>query len=171
MRRVERARVILLAVAVVAGLQPGLASGQAWRAPRTSWGHPDLQGIWSTATITPLERPAELAGKEFFTEQEVARVRAAGGRTDQSRSARRRCRRRCGARLQRLLVGYRHARRAVTTNRAHHRSARRARAAAHSRRGKAIERALRRRASSAVPQIIQRIAISGSAASPAAFPP
>ena len=72
MGRVERACVILLSVALVAGLQPGLASGQPWRAPRTSWGHPDLQGVWSTATITPLERPPELAGKPFFSPEEVA---------------------------------------------------------------------------------------------------
>jgi hypothetical protein len=38
---------------------------------RTSWGHPDLQGIWSAATITPFERPAELAGKEFLTKAEA----------------------------------------------------------------------------------------------------
>ena len=72
MGRVERACVILLSVALVAGLQPGLASGQPWRAPRTSWGHPDLQGVWSTATITPLERPPELADKQFFSPEEVA---------------------------------------------------------------------------------------------------
>ena len=39
---------------------------------RTPDGQPDLQGVWSFATITPLERPAELAGKEFFTEKEAA---------------------------------------------------------------------------------------------------
>ena len=33
---------------------------------------PDIQGIWNFATITPFERPAELAEKEFFTEQEAA---------------------------------------------------------------------------------------------------
>jgi hypothetical protein len=32
----------------------------------------DLQGIWSNATITPLERPADLAGKPTFTPQEAA---------------------------------------------------------------------------------------------------
>jgi hypothetical protein len=32
----------------------------------------DLQGIWTNASVTPLERPAELAGKEFFTEAEAA---------------------------------------------------------------------------------------------------
>src|SRR5262249_7106118 len=40
--------------------------------PRTVDGHPDLQGIWSNAIITPLERPDELAGKAFLTEQEAA---------------------------------------------------------------------------------------------------
>jgi hypothetical protein len=35
-------------------------------------GKRDLQGIWSNATITPLERPKELAGKEFFSAQEAA---------------------------------------------------------------------------------------------------
>jgi hypothetical protein len=39
---------------------------------RTADGHPDLQGIWSNAVITPLERPAELAGKPVLTEQEAA---------------------------------------------------------------------------------------------------
>src|SRR5215472_10219561 len=38
---------------------------------RTPDGQPDLQGIWSFATITPLERPADLAGKEFFTPKEA----------------------------------------------------------------------------------------------------
>jgi len=40
--------------------------------PRAPDGRPDLQGIWSYATLTPLERPPELAGKESFTEKEVA---------------------------------------------------------------------------------------------------
>ena len=40
--------------------------------PRTVDGHPDLQGIWDFRTITPLERPEELAGKEFLTVEEAA---------------------------------------------------------------------------------------------------
>src|SRR5260221_4444135 len=43
-----------------------------WTALRTPDGHPDLQGFWTNSTVTPLERPAELANKEFFTEQEAA---------------------------------------------------------------------------------------------------
>jgi hypothetical protein len=38
--------------------------------PRTPDGKPDLQGIWSNATLTPLERPKGLGAKEFYTEQE-----------------------------------------------------------------------------------------------------
>jgi hypothetical protein len=38
---------------------------------RTPWGDPDLQGRWSNATLTPLQRPAELAGKEYFTPEEA----------------------------------------------------------------------------------------------------
>jgi hypothetical protein len=34
---------------------------------------PDLQGIWSWATITPMERPNDLAGKEYFTAEEAAK--------------------------------------------------------------------------------------------------
>lgn len=48
------------------------ASGQSRTLPRTADGQPDLQGIWNNGTVTPLERPRELAGKEFFTEEEAA---------------------------------------------------------------------------------------------------
>jgi hypothetical protein len=48
------------------------ALGQASNAPiRTPDGQPDLQGVWSFATITPLERPSSLAGKEFLTPEEA----------------------------------------------------------------------------------------------------
>lgn len=40
--------------------------------PRTAWGDPDLQGIWNNNTITPLERPAELANQEFLNAEEAA---------------------------------------------------------------------------------------------------
>ena len=40
--------------------------------PRTPWGKPDLQGTWDFRTVTPLERPAELAGKEVLTAAEAA---------------------------------------------------------------------------------------------------
>jgi predicted amidohydrolase YtcJ len=40
--------------------------------PLTPDGFPDLQGIWTNGTMTPLERPADLAGKAFFTREEAA---------------------------------------------------------------------------------------------------
>lgn len=53
---------------------PGLAQGERPAASdyRTAWGAPDLQGVWDFRTITPLERPPELAGKEFLTAKEAA---------------------------------------------------------------------------------------------------
>src|SRR5450631_2363040 len=40
--------------------------------PRTPEGRPDLQGIWTNITLTPLERPKDLASKPYFTPQEAA---------------------------------------------------------------------------------------------------
>jgi hypothetical protein len=39
---------------------------------RTPDGQPDLQGVWNFATLTPLERPAQFAGKDVLTDQEAA---------------------------------------------------------------------------------------------------
>ena len=47
-------------------------AGAAWAAPRAPDGHPDLQGVWDFATLTPLERPRSLADKAVLTEQEAA---------------------------------------------------------------------------------------------------
>lgn len=58
--------------ATPAAAQSKAATPQKWTTPRTPDGKPDLQGIWTNATITPFERPRELAGKEYFTEQEAA---------------------------------------------------------------------------------------------------
>jgi hypothetical protein len=47
------------------------ANSRKWTMPRTPDGHPDLQGIWSNATLTRMERPAELAGKPTLTDAEA----------------------------------------------------------------------------------------------------
>jgi len=54
------------AMALIASL-PALTSGQLRRAAR-----PSLEGTWNSATVTPLERPAALKDKPFFTPQEAA---------------------------------------------------------------------------------------------------
>jgi hypothetical protein len=58
MRRTLCSLAVLLAVASVSAQTP---------AP-----HSDLQGVWAFSTITPLERPAEFAGKAFLTDKEAA---------------------------------------------------------------------------------------------------
>src|SRR5688572_19492665 len=45
---------------------------KTWTPPRTPWGEPDLQGTYSNRTITPFERPADAAGKETFSAEEIA---------------------------------------------------------------------------------------------------
>ena len=56
---------------VVAGQGPSSTPKPAQKAPfRTSWGAPDLQGIWTNATTTPLERPAQMAAKDVLTDEE-----------------------------------------------------------------------------------------------------
>ena len=51
-------------------LAQAVAAGST--SPQTPWGDPDLQGIWDYRTMTPLERPRDLAGKDVFTAEEAA---------------------------------------------------------------------------------------------------
>src|SRR5579862_6257449 len=64
----------LPAAAIVLMLLPGLHAAQTkvYTPPRTPDGHPDFQGVWTNVTVTPLERPADLKDKAFFTPQEAA---------------------------------------------------------------------------------------------------
>jgi hypothetical protein len=48
------------------------AKSKSWAVPRTPDGKPDLQGVWTNATITPLERPRDLANKPTMTDAEAA---------------------------------------------------------------------------------------------------
>ena len=72
----HRVLVFVSAVAVLVVLVSwGAAPAAAQTAvPRTAWGQPDLQGIWDFRTITPLERPEELAEQEFLTEEEATNL-------------------------------------------------------------------------------------------------
>ena len=47
------------------------AQSQDYIVPRTPDGQPDLQGLWTNDTITPMERPASLQGRAFLTEDEI----------------------------------------------------------------------------------------------------
>ena len=66
---------VLAIAVVVASLVPVGIAGQtspSESSPRTPWGDPDLQGAWNNATTTPLERPLDLEGQEFLTDEEVS---------------------------------------------------------------------------------------------------
>ena len=64
------AGIVVGALAVAVNAQEPASS--TWRAPRTPWGDPDLQGTWTNVTATPLERPRELAGTQVLTDEERA---------------------------------------------------------------------------------------------------
>ena len=64
--------VMLMVLPAPAAGQALLSAAKTWTAPRTPDGQPDLEGLWTNATITPFERPKDLAGKQFFTEREAA---------------------------------------------------------------------------------------------------
>ncbi len=65
-------RAALLAVAAILSAGSLAAAQGAWTVPRTPDGHPDLQGIWTNDTLTPLERPASLGDRKFLTAEEAA---------------------------------------------------------------------------------------------------
>src|SRR5690348_7078765 len=78
---------MLAFIAVIAGLSPASAQNGStarktapakarWIPPRTPSGDPDIQGIWSNASIIPLERPKEQEGKQVFTPEEMAAYEA-----------------------------------------------------------------------------------------------
>ena len=83
----RRCLAVSLTVVALIVFAPVSSAAQA-DVPRTAWGQPDLQGVWDFRTITPMQRPADLAEKEFLTDEEAAeleQIRAAenAGRDDE----------------------------------------------------------------------------------------
>ena len=68
--------VCVVSVLVLYGQMPSAAQTESkdWTVPRMPWGDPDMEGVWSFATITPLERPTNLAARVELTDDEVAEV-------------------------------------------------------------------------------------------------
>ena len=92
-----RSRHMLSALGLAVALAPATvftqapaAAARAWKAPRTAWGHPDLQGYWTNTTTTPLQRPLDLKDKAVLTDAELAerdRLVAERANQDQAPSA------------------------------------------------------------------------------------
>ncbi len=84
--------IALVTIAALSGqtISSPAAKRQSAAIPRTADGHPDLQGIWTNATLTPLERPAAFAGKTTLSDAEAAayekqledEVKAGDGKSD-----------------------------------------------------------------------------------------
>jgi hypothetical protein len=81
MKRLVIAKAAVVAAVLAAGGLEARGQGQGsgagsdarhWSAPKTPDGRPDLQGTWSYATLTPLERPTNLADKPSLTDVEAA---------------------------------------------------------------------------------------------------
>jgi len=70
------AAAILPLFAQVPASKPGAATKSSQALPRTPDGHPDFQGFWSNGTLTPLERPKGFGAKEFYTDEEFAKLTA-----------------------------------------------------------------------------------------------
>jgi hypothetical protein len=71
--------VVALSAAVLTPVSPASAQASATPgapapSPKTPWGEPDLQGIWTDETDTPLQRPPKYANQEFFTEAQRAEI-------------------------------------------------------------------------------------------------
>src|SRR6266404_814494 len=76
----SRITVTIAAAAAVISVSVDRTSAQAPSATapapvlKTPWGEPDLQGIWTDETDTPLQRPAKYAAQEFFTAAQRAEL-------------------------------------------------------------------------------------------------
>ena len=116
----HRVRVIgLAAAAAIVLLASAPLDAQSFKTP---WGDPDLQGTWTNQTLTPLERPAEFAGKPVLTEAEGGRVRGAAAAAEQRRHSHAGHATGRDGRLQRRVVGPRRADRRRPAHVAHRRS-------------------------------------------------
>ena len=78
--RIARSQILATAIASIVlsaasvEVHAQAASGGKWQPPRTSEGTPDLQGVWTNATLTRLERPDQFGDRLILTEEEAAAI-------------------------------------------------------------------------------------------------
>lgn len=70
-----------------AGSQSDSRPPATYKVPKTSFGQPDLEGVWTNNSATPLQRPAAWADKAVLTEAEVAQVRTAARQLEEQGDA------------------------------------------------------------------------------------
>ena len=71
---------IIFTLGTVLGATPlfaqSAASSNDWTAPRTSFGQPDLQGVWANNNATPLQRPEVLGNRQYLTDEELSAIQS-----------------------------------------------------------------------------------------------
>ena len=80
-----KAKLLLLCSTLIAPISLCIAqSASDYVAPRTEWGHPDLQGVWNFNSETPMQRPERYGTREFLTQDEIeqARIQRATSRAE-----------------------------------------------------------------------------------------
>src|SRR5436190_23579268 len=87
-RNIRLAVVVATALAGTSLAAQSTAVRKGWTPPRTPDGQPDLQAIWTNATITPFERPASLRDKAFLTEAEAEAIERQQATTRRDEDAR-----------------------------------------------------------------------------------
>lgn len=70
-----------------AGLHSQTRSPSGYKVSKTSFGQPDLEGVWTNDSATPLQRPAAWADKESLTEAEIAQIERAARQLEQDGDA------------------------------------------------------------------------------------
>ena len=69
-----RLRLFFCGIGLFASVVASAENAGKWNASKTAWGHPDLQGIWTSDDLhdVPMERPAQYGTRRFMTEDELA---------------------------------------------------------------------------------------------------
>ena len=63
------------------------AAAGSYTAPRNAFGQPDLEGVWTNDSITPLQRPAAWANKTTLTDDEVEQLKKASAQLEEAGDA------------------------------------------------------------------------------------
>src|SRR5438552_12391556 len=77
----------LLLAPSLSGQTPTASKATTYKVPRTPDGHPDLQGTYDIATLTPIERPRNANGKLSLTDKEAAAIERAESKRVEDRAA------------------------------------------------------------------------------------
>lgn len=69
-------------------LIPGLSlAAESYKAPRTEWELPDLQGVWNFSSNTPMQRPSQYGTRQYLTDEEISQLQSRSAARDEASDA------------------------------------------------------------------------------------